>query len=136
MIQIDIPNLDDIKQKMQEMTQSQRTLRVEDGALSNEIQLFRHFKFLPQSSGVYFLFNEKRELIYIGATKNLYKRFYQHRSQTVWFNSEAAYVSYILKKDLNIDIYEAETIYIAIYASLYNNKPDNFIYNSGGCGTK
>lgn len=55
---------------------------------------------LPKSPTVYFVYNHRKELIYIGQTKNLLRRTTDHFRSDMWFKLFARYLSYV---DVDID---------------------------------
>lgn len=50
---------------------------------------------LPKTPTVYFIYNSKKELIYIGQTKDLHRRTVSHFFQDRWFKLFARYLSYV-----------------------------------------
>jgi excinuclease UvrABC nuclease subunit len=51
--------------------------------------------YIPDISVVYFIYNSKKEVIYIGQTKRLLKRTKEHFCQEMWFKLFARYLSYV-----------------------------------------
>lgn len=50
---------------------------------------------LPNTPGVYFVHDAKKELIYIGQTRNLLRRTVDHFRSDIWFKLFACYISYV-----------------------------------------
>jgi excinuclease UvrABC nuclease subunit len=65
---------------------------------------------LPNIPGVYFIYDSKKELIYIGQTKNLLTRTVNHFSADLWFKLFAQYISYIEVDIDSLRIVESERI--------------------------
>lgn len=135
MIQIDIPNIDEIKQTMYELKLT-RTIFVGTSIFETlkadvDSKIYRLSRWpncqLPGCSGVYFIFNSAIELLYVGVTRNLFKRFHQHSSRTRWFHTEAAYVAYVLSENIKINPERAEEIYISLYSPKYNGLDNNVV---------
>lgn len=83
-------------------------------------QLFRYY--IPKTNGIYLLFDSSHELVYIGKTKNLYKRVNDHlsgKTHTVDFHNHFKYVKLTeIKCELLTDIYE--TYLINEFRPIYN----------------
>jgi DNA polymerase-3 subunit epsilon len=47
-----------------------------------DTKLLKLLKLVPKATGVYFLYNEDNEIIYVGKSKNIYKRVNQHFTNT------------------------------------------------------
>lgn len=75
-------------------------------------------KDIPNTKGVYFIFDERKNLIYIGQSTNLAQRMATQRTAI----PNAAIISYILIEQWDeVDIVEG--LYINIYKPIYNINP-------------
>ena len=89
-------------------------------------------KIIPKEEGVYFIFNESKELVYIGCTVNLWLRLSSHttirrkqkiqkRNNSNIPNGQAVYCSYIVSESLPVGTDLTEQIYQNEYRPKYNS---------------
>lgn len=76
--------------------------------------IFKPSELIPKEPGLYFLYNEKKELIYIGKSINLSSRAYSS-----YLERNAKYIKVMLTKT-KADAHIFEPYCISIYAPLYN----------------
>ncbi len=70
--------------------------------------------------GIYFVFNENKELIYIGETQNFSDRLYAHAHTHKGFQQEALYVAFLPKSNSKVELKLLEALYINQYQPKYN----------------
>jgi excinuclease UvrABC nuclease subunit len=87
--------------------------------LDKVVEIFK----LPQESGIYFVFNNKDELCYIGQSKNIKNRIRTHHTinrdnYQVPINELCSYSYYLISDSLLMNV--VEHMYIAFYKPRYN----------------
>jgi len=90
---------------------------------------------IPTKEGIYFIFNDLYELVYIGSTVNLRSRLLQHTGKKQGSSSkipvgQAVYCSYILETSLPVGIGLSELIYIYEYNPIYNSIFQDIVENT------
>ncbi|ASA22566.1 GIY-YIG nuclease family protein [Paenibacillus donghaensis] len=94
----------------------------------NNSAIFRHT--LPKKRGLYFFFDDEINLIYIGKTKNLFKRINDHingKTHTHLFSGEIKYYRTCnVESDFSLDLYESH--YINSMKPKYNKLKVDKIY--------
>ena len=71
------------------------------------------------------MIDKNLQTLYVGKTRNLKKRFYQHKKDKAWWN-QVDCIEFSETSDFLIDIYEI--YYINKFHALYNKKDTNIKY--------
>lgn len=65
---------------------------------------------IPNKKGIYYFYNNKKELIYLGKTKNLNRRVKQHLTSSSFKDSIYEISFFIVENNIQLDIYETYLI--------------------------
>ena len=87
--------------------------------------------YIPELKGIYFIFDDSRNLVYIGISKNINKRIKAHlnnskTSSSITNKDEIKKIALILWGDIPYSLEGIERIYIDLYKPKYNDIPINY----------
>jgi excinuclease UvrABC nuclease subunit len=86
---------------------------------------FREHKFVPKESGCYVLANFNKEILYIGKSEDLYRRFAEHRDnkeKTAQTSQGTAFWFFYLPCDTK-EVFRIERTWLNEYATSHGNLP-------------
>jgi len=95
-----------------------------------DISIIEH-SYIPELKGIYFIFDDSRNLVYIGISKNINKRIKAHlnnskTSSSITNKDEIKKIALILWGDIPYSLEGIERIYIDLYKPKYNDIPINY----------